>query len=273
MAYISCLIQSLPFTLPIAATLSLVIFSIYNLNRRTDEEEDALNHASRYEITSSYSRPLLVLAIAAYAVALCIAVSFGIAALAVTSVPLIFGILYSSPLLPPVSGYHRFKEVPLLKNLMVSFAWGCAFSLIPVTMNGTSPGSTSLISFSFIFCWTFIASILPDIRDRNGDAAIGIVTIPVLLGIPRTRVFLTIFNLFSGMLLLYLTIGTIPIGMVAVIVISLVYSEGCILSIARLGKDDLLCDVISDGQFLVIALAGFIINMGYSNHMAGLILC
>jgi hypothetical protein len=39
---------------------------------------------------------------------------------------------------------------------------------------------------------------------------------------------------------------------IAVILTSLVYSQVCIISIDRTTKNDLLCDVISDGQFLTI---------------------
>jgi len=38
----------------------------------------------------------------------------------------------------------------------------------------------------------------------------------------------------------------------AVILASLIYSQGCIISIDRTTRNDLLCDVISDGQFLTI---------------------
>lgn len=48
MVYISCLLHDLPFD-PVAATiLMLVVFAVYNLNRKTDEDEDAINHAERY---------------------------------------------------------------------------------------------------------------------------------------------------------------------------------------------------------------------------------
>jgi hypothetical protein len=38
----------------------------------------------------------------------------------------------------------------------------------------------------------------------------------------------------------------------AIIIASIVYSQACIISIDRTTRNDLLCDVISDGQFLTI---------------------
>jgi len=262
MAYISCLIQGSGLSLPVATTLGLVVFSVYNLNRKTDEAEDALNHASRHRITSSFSRPLLIMAVAAYAAALCIAAGSGIAALGVAILPLIAGGVYSLPFLPGASGYRRLKEIPVCKNLVVSFAWGFTFSLLPVTMLGIEAGSASLLVFIFIFCWTFIASVIPDVRDRAGDATTGVLTIPVLCGVEGTRTLLSAFNLLSGIILVILAAGLLSAGFLVVITFSLLYSQACILAIGRTDYDGFICDVVSDGQFLVIALAGFIIMRG-----------
>ena len=258
MAYISCLIQGAGFSLPVATTLGLVVFSVYNLNRKTDEAEDALNHANRHRITSTFSHPLLGMAVAAYMAALCIAGLSGPAAIAVAVLPLAAGLVYSLPFLPKVSGYRRLKEIPVCKNLVVSFAWGFSFSLLPVTMLGIEPGPASLLVFTFIFCWTFIASVIPDVRDRAGDAATGVLTIPVLCGVKGTRVLLTAFNLLSAIILAILGTGLLSAGSAAVIALSLVYSQGCILAIGQTHHDGFICDVVSDGQFLVIALAEFI---------------
>lgn len=262
MAYISCLIQGAGFSLFVASTLGLVVFSVYNLNRKTDEAEDALNHASRHRITSSFSRPLLGMAIAAYAAALCIAACSGTAAIAIAVLPLVAGLVYSLPFLPRASAYRRIKEIPVCKNLVVSFAWGVTFSLLPVAMNGIEAGPVSLLAFIFIFSWTFIASVIPDIRDRAGDAATGVMTIPVLCGVEDTRTLLSAFNLLSGIILVILGADLLSAGSAAVIAFSLLYSQACILAIGRTDYDSFICDVVSDGQFLVIALAGFIFMRG-----------
>jgi hypothetical protein len=43
-----------------------------------------------------------------------------------------------------------------------------------------------------------------------------------------------------------------PAGVWVVILCSLVYSQVCIISIDRTERNNFLCDVISDGQFLAI---------------------
>ena len=252
MVFTSCFIQGISFTKPTAVVMFLIVFSVYNLNRKTDEAEDALNHECRFRITKKYEHHLFVAAIGAYLIALAIAAFHGIAAFCVVMIPLISGVFYSVPVLPERCGYRRLKEIPVMKNLVVSSAWALAFSLAPVYLDASTPDAGSLVVFLFIFCWTFVASVLPDIRDRTGDFATGVATIPVLVGVARSRGILTAINISTGAIILILGSTAISMPARTIIIASLVYSQACILSIDRTTRNDLLCDVISDGQFLTI---------------------
>lgn len=252
MAYTSCFIQGIACTGTVAAVMFMIVFSVYNLNRKTDEAEDKLNHELRFRITKKFEHHLFVAALIAYIAALIIAALHGAAAFCVAAIPLVSGIFYSVPILPRAWGYRRLKEIPVMKNLVVSGAWGLAFSLLPVYLSGSTPGTATLVTFMFIFSWTFVASILPDIRDRAGDSATGVVTIPVLVGVARSRILLTTENIAAGAFILALGRSVFPVRVGVVILCSLVYSQVCIISIDRTGKNNFLCDVISDGQFLAI---------------------
>ncbi|MFY9799787.1 MAG: UbiA family prenyltransferase [Methanoregula sp.] len=252
MAYTSCFIQGISWTSHIAMVMFMVVFSVYNLNRRTDEAEDALNHEHRFRITKKFERQFFIAALSAYLIALSIAAFHSIVAFCVVSIPLISGIFYSVPVLPKWCGYRRLKEIPVMKNLVVSTSWALAFSLVPVYLSNSTPGPASMIVFLFIFCWTFVASVLPDIRDRSGDSATGVATIPVLVGVERSRIILTVINISAGVIILVMGITVIPVPAIAIMITSLVYSQVCIISIDRTSKNDLLCDVFSDGQFLTI---------------------
>jgi len=252
MAYTSCFIQGIPCTSHIAVVMFLIVFSVYNLNRKTDEAEDALNHERRFRITKKFEHHLFIAALGAYLIALAIAASHSLAAFCVVTIPLVSGIFYSVPVLPKWCGYRRLKEIPVMKNLVVSAAWALAFSLVPVYLGTSAPGAGSLIVLLFIFCWTFVGSVLPDIRDRVGDSATGVATIPVLVGVARSRYILTFMNISAGAIILMLGSTVIPVPARAVIIVSLIYSQACIISIDRTTWNDLLCDVISDGQFLTI---------------------
>jgi 4-hydroxybenzoate polyprenyltransferase len=252
MGYTSCYIQGITWTVQQAAVMFMITFSVYNLNRKTDETEDALNHERRFRITKKFEHHFFVAALAAYLVALIIAAFYGVAAFCAAALPLVSGIFYSVPILPRWCRYRRLKEIPVMKNVVVSTSWALSASLLPVFMTASIPGMATLVVFLFTFSWTFIASTLPDIRDRVGDSATGVATIPVLIGVARTRVLLTGINLISGVLIFILGRSMLPVGSSVVIICSLVYSQSCIAAIDRTKMNSLLVDVISDGQFFAI---------------------
>ena len=261
MAWCSCTLQGIPCSVPVMLVLSLVVFSVYNLNRKTDQAEDALNHERRFSFTSRFERPLFAAALGAYAFAAGIAlVSGALFACGVVMIPLICGILYSVPIFPQGAKVRRLKEIPLVKNILVSLAWGATFAMVPVALSGLSADLNTLLVFFFIFFWTFIASVLPDIRDMKGDAQVGVVTIPVLLGVTRSRVLLTAINVVAGIGIMTLAVRTQSPAAIGLLIGSLAYSQCCILAIHRSGSSDFLCDVISDGQFLVLGTLFFILS-------------
>lgn len=266
MAYTSCFIQGVSCTIHIALVMFLIVFSVYNMNRKTDEAEDALNHERRFRITKKFERHLFISALGAYIIALAIAAFHGIAAFCVVMIPLISGIFYSVPILPQRCGYRRLKEIPVMKNLVVSSSWGLAFTLVPVYLGASSPNGASIIVFLFIFCWTFVASVLPDIRDRSGDSATGVATIPVLIGVSRSRGLLTVINVSAGIIILTRGSTIIPFPAQVIVLASLVYSQVCIISIDRTSRNDLLCDIISDGQFLTIGGLSLMVSSVYYLH-------
>ena len=160
MAYTSCYIQNISWTSHIALVMFLVVFSVYNLNRKTDEAEDALNHEHRFRITKKFERQFFIAALGAYLIALFIAAFHGIIAFCVVSIPFISGIFYSVPVLPKSCGYRRLKEIPVMKNIVVSMSWALSFSLVPVYLSAPIPDIASGIVFLFIFITSFPSKLI-----------------------------------------------------------------------------------------------------------------
>jgi 4-hydroxybenzoate polyprenyltransferase len=253
MIYTSCLIQGLEPSPAVLAIMLLVPFSVYNMNRKTDEEEDSVNHPDRYRFTKRFEKPLANGALVAYALAVLIAVPYGLMGVLVTLVPLIAGVLYSMPVLPKRLGYRRLKEIPVMKNLVVCISWATILMLLPCVASGTPVTITSLLGFAFFFSYVFIASAMPDMRDREGDALTGVRTIPVLLGIGRTKRVLGLMNGSTALMLIAVGIGaTFPPLITALFVGTHCYTQYCITSFGRIGRPDLICDILLDGGFVII---------------------
>ena len=255
MVYLSSFIQGLPLT-PCGFLIPfLEVFAIYNFNNRTDEEEDIINRKGRYRFMQRYGRPLSVLAVSAFVLALALALLEGILALAITCIPLVLGFLYSAPCLPSRCRYHRLKEVPMVKNLIVGFSWGLLPGLLPVVIARAPLGTGALLIFLLFSTWGFVASIIPDIRDLAGDARSGICTIPVIFGDTRARRFLLCVNLAVGLLIIRSSLTIFPLAFTGFFATSTMYSETCIYLTKRVALRDLVADILSDGQFIILACA------------------
>jgi len=164
----------------------LSTFSVYSLNRLTDLEEDSVNIPERGAYVKGKEKILLFLCILSYAVALLIGVIVNPVIILVFLFPLIIGVLYSievSPKLP------RLKNIPGMKNFIVTLSWVVGAVFVPLTCNYQGFGPTVMI-FIFIFIKIFVNAVSFDIRDIEGDKKSGVKTIPVLLGRSRTKLLL-----------------------------------------------------------------------------------
>lgn len=251
MVYLSSVLQDISLSLPACLIMFLVTFSVYNLNRTTDEEEDAINHSRRYAFTKKYANVLMGLSIATYIAAFLIAGMYGILAVAITAIPLINGILYSIPFLPRGFRYRRLKDIPVVKNFIVGLAWALPVALLPIACAGFLPGEMTIAVGFLFFLLSFIDSTVFDIRDVQGDAETGVATIPVILGIQRTRILLSIMNGIGIGMILILCSGCLTPVETAIIAGIAIYVQGYILFFNGAELSRILYDLIADGQYLL----------------------
>jgi 4-hydroxybenzoate polyprenyltransferase len=261
MAYISCFIQQAEWSVMIAVIPFLVAFSIYNLNRKTDEDEDAINRQDRYAFTKRYEVPLFIATLLSILLALVLSAVYGqILSLLTTAAPFVCGILYSFRWLPSSLGYRRLKEIPAVKNIVVGFSWAILLSLLPVYLNHGVPDSRTAITFLLFFLWGFMASMIPDIRDRAGDARAGVRTIPVIFGEERTKTFLSRVLLALGLPAAVYSFLFLPLFTFVLVVAVNLYSHGCVYLLGRIQLIDFVADALADGQYIYFAAALFIIT-------------
>jgi 4-hydroxybenzoate polyprenyltransferase len=263
MAYVSCFIQQVPWNALSAIIPFLVAFSIYNLNRKTDEDEDAINRQDRFAFTKRYEIPLYYGAVLSLGAALALSAMHGIPSLMATAAPFLLGILYSFRWLPKWFGYRRLKEIPAVKNIVVACAWAILLSLLPVFLNHGMPDSRTAITFLLFFMWGFMASLIPDIRDRAGDARASVRTIPVIFGEERTKVLLSRVLLLIGVPLVLFSLLFLPPFTTVLLVAANLYSHGCVYLLGRIRMRDFVADAISDGQYICFAFAIFVITSMY----------
>lgn len=254
MAFVSCIIQQVPWNVMIGIIPFLVAFSIYNLNRKTDEDEDAINRQDRFAFTKKYENPLFYGSIIALVFALVFSAMYGILPLLATIAPFILGTLYSFRCLPDWSGYSRLKEIPAVKNIVVGVSWAVILSFLPVFLNQGTPDFKTVIAFLLFFMWGFMASLIPDVRDRIGDASAGVRTIPVIFGEKKTKTLLSQVLLLLGVPLALFSLYFLPPATTVLLVAANMYSHGCVYLLDKVHLRNILADAISDGQYIGFAL-------------------
>ena len=255
MAYVSCTIQQIPWTLTIAIIPFLAAFSIYNLNRKTDEDEDEINRKDRFAFTKRYENHLFYGALLALAIAGILSAAAGIPALLATAAPFICGFLYSFRWIPKRLSYRRLKEIPAVKNIVVGFSWATLLAFLPVFLNLGIPDSRTAVIFVLFFMWGFMASVIPDIRDKTGDASSGVMTLPVIFGQDGAKTILICILLILGVPLILFGVYFLPPFAIALLLAANLYSHGCVYLLEKPGLIDFLADAISDGQYICFAVA------------------
>lgn len=153
MLYISFLLFEVALKPILLCAMFLVVYSVYSLNRLTDQEEDAVNAPERSVFVKGNERFLLAVAIASYILALALGWIENPFAALILIFPLITGIAYSKNIFSVV-GIPRLKDIFLVKSLAVASSWAVCAAFLPVLYL-----SGDFIKLGFIFPFFFIKNV------------------------------------------------------------------------------------------------------------------
>ena len=162
----------------------LGIIAVHLLNRVTDREEDAINQGVQVVVTK----------VTHYIIPLCL---FTFVILLYSTLPdkrlvLAAGVLsflgawYSFP------RRYRLKNIFFVKNIVPAFSWFFSLSVLIFASTEFFSFPTILRLLAPLFFFACIFEILWDMPDRKGDEVTGVKTLPVLIGIKRTKIVLEI---------------------------------------------------------------------------------
>ncbi len=171
----------------------LIIYTVYTLDRALGAEEDTVN---RKELSGSNKKVGLGISLLAFMIGTYILAKEGILALAF--IPFITGYLYSKGM--KIGRFVlKLKGGLGVKNIVVGLTWG----IFIAGLAGTGCGNMVPVVLVFIFFGVklFINSAIYDFKDIKGDTLAGIKTLPVSLGVRKTRNLLTAMHLLSHLAL------------------------------------------------------------------------
>ncbi|WP_229774047.1 UbiA family prenyltransferase [Halocalculus aciditolerans] len=252
---------SVPFT-PAVAVGGLVTFAIYAHDRVADADTDAVSNPDQAAFVRRHQNVLYNLASAAYGLAVAVSILGGPLALATTLMPGVFALLYSTDVLGGLgTPVKRLKDVLLVNTVVVSLAWAVLLTFLPLAFADAAFSPAVAVVFAYFFLATFVNVEIPNVRDIEGDIAIGVRTLPTVLGVSRTRKLLYAVNLvMAGLVAFALVSGFFVTGIVAAFLVSLAYTIGVTAFLGRTTDDGRLTayaefkSIVAAAALVVVAL-------------------
>lgn len=238
-----------------AVVVGLVSFAVYTANDLADLEEDAINSPDHSSFVADHPAVVAALAVGTFVLGAAIAwLGGGPIALAIACVPLGASLLYSFPVTP---AGRRLKDVLGLNTTLVALAWAVTITGVPLAVADRSVGPVATAVCLFFFLRSFISVEVFNVRDVAGDAATGVDTIPVALGVPRTRLVLALFEGCS--LALLVALMTVPsVALVALAALPVMgYSLGLTWFLGETGRIEAFC-LAKDGEYLLLGVAALV---------------
>lgn len=179
--------MSLPLS-PAPLVVGLLTFAVYAGDRLADVDADETSRPAQSAFVRRHRGALSVLSAGAYGLAVMVSLLGGPFALAITVLPGAVWLLYATDWLPTVENrLVRLKDVFLLNSALVSGAWAVTLVFLPLAFADAAFTPTAAVVFAYFFVDTFVHTEIPNVRDRVEDARLGVSTLPVVLGVRRTR--------------------------------------------------------------------------------------
>jgi 4-hydroxybenzoate polyprenyltransferase len=170
--------------------ITLAVACICQWNRLTDVEEDSLNCPGDLKDAQAKSQAIKIFCYAAGSIA--ILLRFFTEPTWSTVTLIIFGAavgyFYNTPLWPS-KPHLRLKNMFIVKNLSSGAGWSAGLLVFPMLRVHAQPDWMFFTAFAYMFAMVMTYEIMWDMRDTAGDNKAGIKTLPIVLGINKTRIY------------------------------------------------------------------------------------
>jgi 4-hydroxybenzoate polyprenyltransferase len=265
MLYFSFIVLGVALKPVLLCAMFLVVYGVYSLNKLTDKEEDAVNMPARSTFVQGNERFLLTLAIASYIAALLLGLIESPFAAGILIIPFLSGLVYSTNSLS-IIGIPRLKDIFLVKSLIVAFSWAVCAAFLPALQLCNS--AKLCFIFPFFFIKVFINTVLFDVRDVEGDTLNSVKTIPVVIGIKRTRhALLIIQSLLVAWLVFFSDLFS---KCYVILIVSMIYGYLYILYFCNTNHHrDMSWDILLEGEWVFMG-AGAWIYLFLSSHVGNI---
>lgn len=254
---------SVPWTVA-PLVVGLVTFAVYVADRIADADGDAVSAPRRAAFVRRHADALYVAAAVAYGLAVALSVLGGPLVLGLALLPGLFWVVYASNWVPAFGGgVGRLKDVFLVNSAVVALAWAVTLTLMPLAFADVGVTPTTGVVFVYFFVRVFTNTEIPNVRDVEADRAIGVPTLPVVVGKRRTRQVLSALDLGTAVLVGGAVLaGVLPALLAVPLLAGVGYSLVVTAFVGRSGRERLLaraaeCEYVVTSLVLVaVVMAG-----------------
>lgn len=241
-------------------------FAIHTAMLLADQRALALNVPSRAKSFQKYRPQWMAASLVAAAVAVALAFSFRMASGLSLLALVVVSLLYPVKLLPVKKGVvpiRSLADVPGSKDIFMAIGWAALTVLLPMIdhLRRRDPVPATLAALFMVAGLVFVRALLRDFRDIQADRLIGRETLPMLLGVAKTRRLLFATLIGVAVVLSASTLaGFVPSPLGFLLLIPLAYAALCVPLFTRQTiVQGFRAEGIIDAAFIiagVIALTG-----------------
>lgn len=248
---------------PAPLVVGLITFAVYNADRLTDVDADALAAPDRTAFVRRHRDLLYLLASVAYGLAVSIAVLGGPIALGITLFPAVFWILYATDWVPDVAGgFDRLKDVFVLNTVVVALPWAVTVTTLPLAFADASVSPAVGPVLAYFFLRSFVDTEVPNVGDAEGDRAAGVSTLPTVFGVSGTRRLLSGVDLLTAVVVGYAVLrGDLSLALATALLAGIAYSLGVTSLLGRVDEGRVI-EVATECEYLVVAAVLLLFGLG-----------
>ncbi|WP_435146126.1 UbiA family prenyltransferase [Halobaculum sp. P14] len=238
---------------PAPLVVALLTFAVYAGDRIADVDADEATKPGQAAFVRAHKTAFSVLTAASYGLAITVSVTGGPDALVLALLPGAFWVLYASDWLPSLGAYfRRLKDVLVVNSVVVALAWALTLVMLPLAFADAAVTPAAAALFVYFLVDRFINTEIPNVTDRAGDEAVGVSTLPVVLGVRRTRQVLYVLTAtLAGFLAAAYAAGLLPAALTAALLVGSAYTLAVTAAVGRTDKQTRL-SVASEAKHLVV---------------------
>jgi len=251
----ACILNTGNLLLPIAAA-SLFLYAAHTL---TSVLESGYSHPSglrRQEFLRTHRKILSIIAIAAFAGSLSLSIFLDPLWPVVLAAMLCAFLVYSLPLIRKVYPFRGLRALPGSRDLMFAGAWSFLLAFLPGYVSAGKVIDPGTLLWAVALFFLFLdRCLLTDLVDLQGDALMGMDTIPIHAGKARSVVlFWTCLSMTSILLVAGIATGNLPACTAAFLPGLLCLAGGFVILQRTAFPTELAKRIIVDGSLFIAGL-------------------